>query len=97
MGAWSPTARNSQDRPRRLSAISTSTDGSRIYPTKSWDNNALVQPKSRAAFSDTGRRGGRTHPRAASRKPMYTFWDYKLNRWRAMAAFASTTSSLAPP
>ncbi len=53
-----------------------------IYPTKSWDNNALIQPKSRAAFASLIAQGWldaiRTlHPEA----PMYTFWDYKRDRW----------------
>ena len=53
-----------------------------IYPTKSWDKDALIQPKSRAAFQALIRQGWtdaiRTlHPS----KPMFTFWDYKRNRW----------------
>jgi len=53
-----------------------------IYPTKSWDKDALVQPQSRAAFASLLAQGWtdaiRTlHPS----KPMYTFWDYKRNRW----------------
>jgi exodeoxyribonuclease-3 len=53
-----------------------------IYPTKSWDKNALIQPKSRTAFASLIDQGWldaiRTlHPEA----PMYTFWDYKRNRW----------------
>lgn len=53
-----------------------------IYPTKSWDNDALIQPKSRAAFQALIRQGWtdaiRTlHPS----KPAFTFWDYKRNRW----------------
>jgi exodeoxyribonuclease III len=53
-----------------------------IYPTRSWDNDALVQPKSRAAFKALLSQGWtdaiRTlHPS----KPMFTFWDYKRNRW----------------
>ena len=53
-----------------------------IYPTKSWDGNALIQPKSRAAFASLISQGWidaiRTlHPK----EPMYTFWDYKRNRW----------------
>ncbi|NOJ48281.1 exodeoxyribonuclease III [Bradyrhizobium archetypum] len=53
-----------------------------IYPTKSWDNDALIQPKSRAAFRALVDQGWtdtiRTlHPE----KPMFTFWDYKRNRW----------------
>ena len=53
-----------------------------IYPTRSWDNDALIQPKSRAAFKALVAQGWtdaiRTlHPS----KPMFTFWDYKRNRW----------------
>jgi exodeoxyribonuclease-3 len=53
-----------------------------IYPTKSWAKDALVQPASRAAFRRILAQGWvdaiRTlHPDA----PMYTFWDYKRNRW----------------
>jgi exodeoxyribonuclease III len=53
-----------------------------IYPTKSWDKDALIQPKSRAAFKSLVEQGWtdalRTlHPE----KPMFTFWDYKRNRW----------------
>ncbi|MGC2082067.1 MAG: exodeoxyribonuclease III [Bradyrhizobium sp.] len=53
-----------------------------IYPTKSWDNDALIQPKSRAAFKKLVDQGWcdaiRTlHPD----KPMFSFWDYKRNRW----------------
>lgn len=53
-----------------------------IYPTRSWDKDALIQPKSRAAFASLVTQGWtdaiRTlHPS----KPMFTFWDYKRNRW----------------
>lgn len=53
-----------------------------IYPTKSWDNDALLQPESRAAFQRLLEQGWtdaiRTlHPA----EPMYTFWDYKRGRW----------------
>jgi exodeoxyribonuclease-3 len=53
-----------------------------IYPTKSWDKDALIQPKSRAAFESLVAQGWtdsirELHPS----KPMYTFWDYKRNRW----------------
>jgi exodeoxyribonuclease-3 len=53
-----------------------------IYPTRSWDNDALVQPKSRAAFKALVVQGWtdairELHPK----KPMFTFWDYKRNRW----------------
>jgi exodeoxyribonuclease III len=53
-----------------------------IYPTRSWDKDALIQPKSRAAFQSLMAQGWldaiRTqHPD----QPMFTFWDYKRNRW----------------
>ncbi|HZR89388.1 MAG TPA: exodeoxyribonuclease III [Bradyrhizobium sp.] len=53
-----------------------------IYPTRSWDKDALIQPKSRAAFAALLRQGWtdavrNVHPE----QPMYTFWDYKRNRW----------------
>jgi exodeoxyribonuclease III len=53
-----------------------------IYPTKSWAKDALVQPESRAAFRRILAQGWvdairATHPDA----PMYTYWDYKRNRW----------------
>ena len=53
-----------------------------IYPTRSWDKDALVQPKSRAAFARWSRRAGRDAIRTLHpAKPMFTFWDYKRNRW----------------
>jgi exodeoxyribonuclease III len=53
-----------------------------IYPTRSWDKDALVQPKSRAAFGSLAAQGWcdairELHPE----KRIYTFWDYKRNRW----------------
>src|ERR1700722_9212057 len=54
-----------------------------IYPTKSWDKNALLQPQSRAAYGHLLAQGWTDavrdlHPE----EPMFTFWDYKRNRWR---------------
>jgi len=53
-----------------------------IYPTRSWDKDALIQPRSRAAFAGLTTQGWidaiRTlHPSSS----MFTFWDYKRNRW----------------
>jgi exodeoxyribonuclease III len=54
-----------------------------IYPTKSWDKDALVQPASRKAYAKLVDGDGWTdafrllHPD----KRAYTFWDYKRNRW----------------
>lgn len=53
-----------------------------IYPTRSWDDDALVQPASRERFQRLTEQGWtdairRLHPD----EPMYTFWDYKRGRW----------------
>jgi exodeoxyribonuclease-3 len=53
-----------------------------IYPTKSWDRNALLQPESRAAYKPLLSQGWSDAIRALHpQEPMYTFWDYKRNRW----------------
>jgi exodeoxyribonuclease-3 len=54
-----------------------------IYATKSYDDNALVQPESRAAFQRLLDQGWidairKKHPKAT----VYTFWDYMRNRWQ---------------
>jgi exodeoxyribonuclease-3 len=53
-----------------------------IYPTRSWDHDALVQPASRERFKQLVEQGWidairSLHPN----EPMYTFWDYKRGRW----------------
>jgi exodeoxyribonuclease III len=53
-----------------------------IYPTRSLDDNALIQPASRQAFARLLAQGWtdalRTlHPH----RPLWTFWDYKFERW----------------
>ena len=53
-----------------------------IYPTKSWDRNALLQPESRAAYQRLLAQGWTDAGRALHPKePMYTFWDYMRNHW----------------
>ena len=53
-----------------------------IYPTKSWDRNALLQPQSRAAYGRLLAQGWTDAVRALHPKePMYTFWDYMRKRW----------------
>jgi exodeoxyribonuclease-3 len=54
-----------------------------IYPTRSLDNNALIQPESRQAFSRLLAQGWtdamrKLHPDG----PLWTFWDYKFERWQ---------------
>jgi len=53
-----------------------------IYPSRSYADNALVHPQSRALFQRILDQGWldairARHPDA----PMYTFWDYMRNRW----------------
>jgi exodeoxyribonuclease III len=53
-----------------------------IYPTRSLDNNALIQPESRKAFARLLSQGWtdamrELHPDG----PLWTFWDYKFERW----------------
>jgi exodeoxyribonuclease III len=55
-----------------------------IYPTRSLDDNALIQPKSREAFARMLAQGWtdalrRLYPGG----PLWTFWDYKRERWAA--------------
>lgn len=53
-----------------------------IYPTRSYDDNALVQPQSRAAYARLLRQGWTDAIRAVyPDETVYTFWDYKRNRW----------------
>jgi exodeoxyribonuclease III len=68
-----------------------------IYPTKSWADDALLQPESRAAFARLLAQGWtdaiRTlHPL----NPMYTFWDYKRNRWQRNAGLRLDHLLLSP-
>jgi exodeoxyribonuclease-3 len=53
-----------------------------IYPTKSWTRDALLQPESRAAFRRLLDQGWTDAIRACHPTgPVYTFWDYKRDRW----------------
>jgi exodeoxyribonuclease-3 len=55
-----------------------------IYVTRSLDDNALIQPASRQAFAQLLSQGWtdalrKLHPEG----PLWTFWDYKRERWPA--------------
>ena len=55
-----------------------------IYPTRSLDKNALVQPASREAFQRLLSQGWtdalrKLHPAGT----VWRFWDYKFDRWQA--------------
>jgi exodeoxyribonuclease-3 len=53
-----------------------------IYPTHSLDNNALIQPESRATFARLLAQGWTDALRKLQPEgPLWTFWDYKFERW----------------
>lgn len=55
-----------------------------IYPTRSLDDNALIQPESRRAFSRLLAQGWTDSLRKLQPDgPLWTFWDYKRGRWPA--------------
>jgi exodeoxyribonuclease III len=69
-----------------------------IYPSKSWDKDALVQPASRAAFSELTKQGWVDAVRALHpSEPMYTFWHYLRNRWQRNAGLRIDHVLLSPP
>jgi exodeoxyribonuclease-3 len=53
-----------------------------IYPSKSWVKDALLQPESRAAYCRLLAQGwtDAIHARHPTGQ-VYTFWDYKRDRW----------------
>jgi exodeoxyribonuclease-3 len=54
-----------------------------IYPTRSLDNNALIQPESRQAFACLLAQGWTDAMRKLDPDgPLWTFWDYKFERWQ---------------
>ena len=53
-----------------------------IYPTTSWDEDALVHPDSRAAFRRlVGRSWTDSLRKMHPDERIYTFWHYMRNRW----------------
>ena len=55
-----------------------------IYQTRSLDNNALVQPESRRAFARLVTQGWTDALRRLQPAgPLWTFWDYKRDRWQS--------------
>lgn len=68
-----------------------------IYQTTSYDDDALLQPQSRAAYKRLMAQGWvdairALHPDA----PMYTFWDYKRKRWERDAGLRLDQILLTP-
>ncbi|MGF7007599.1 exodeoxyribonuclease III [Aminobacter sp. BE322] len=57
-----------------------------VYETHSYDDNALVQPESRASFRRLLDQGWSDAVREAfPQDGVYTFWDYRRNRWQRNA------------
>ena len=68
-----------------------------IYASKSWAKDALLQPESRAAFRRLLDQGWTDAIRARHPTgPVYTFWDYKRDRWRRDAGLRLDHILLAP-
>jgi exodeoxyribonuclease III len=68
-----------------------------IYPTTSWDNDALIHPKSRAAFARLVGQGWtdairEKHPNDR----VYTFWHYMRHRWERDAGLRLDHLLLSP-
>jgi exodeoxyribonuclease-3 len=54
------------------------------YPTRSLDDNALIQPASRGAFGRLLDQGWTDALRRLQPEgPLWTFWDYKRDRWHS--------------
>jgi len=69
-----------------------------IYPTKSYADNALVQPESRAAFKRLVGRSWTDALRALNPdQRIYTFWDYKRLRWQRDAGLRPDHFLLSAP
>lgn len=68
-----------------------------IYQTTSWDDDALLQPESRKAFATLIKQGWtdairECHPD----ETIYTYWDYKRNRWSRNAGLRIDHLLLSP-
>jgi exodeoxyribonuclease III len=68
-----------------------------IYPTKSWDDDALIQPESRAAYARLVKQGWtdalrQQHPK----ERIYTFWHYMRHRFERDAGLRLDHFLLSP-
>lgn len=68
-----------------------------IYPTRSWAKDALLQPESRTAYAKILAQGWvdavrMLHPNES----LYTFWDYKRQRWERDAGLRLDHVLLSP-
>jgi exodeoxyribonuclease III len=68
-----------------------------IYPTKSYDRDALLQPESRARYAEVLRQGWRDAIRTLHpHEPMYSYWSYLRDRWRRDAGLRIDHVLLSP-
>jgi exodeoxyribonuclease-3 len=68
-----------------------------IYPTTSWDDDALVHPASRAAYARLVDQGWTDALRAThGEERIYTFWHYMRNRWKRNAGLRLDHLLLSP-
>ncbi|HEY1982153.1 MAG TPA: exodeoxyribonuclease III [Xanthobacteraceae bacterium] len=68
-----------------------------IYPTKSWDDDALVQPESRAAYATLVKQGWTDSLRELNPGArIYTFWHYMRHRWERDAGLRLDHLLLSP-
>ena len=57
-----------------------------IYSPKTWLDNALLQPEPREAYARLLKQGWTDALRSLHPEdPMFTFWDYRRNRWQRNA------------
>jgi exodeoxyribonuclease-3 len=69
-----------------------------IYASKSWVNDALVQPESRTAFKRIVDQGWTDAVRSLHPdEPMYTFWHYLRKRWERDAGLRIDHLLVSPP
>lgn len=68
-----------------------------IYETTSWDDDALIQPQSRAAFRKlVGRSWTDALRHLHPDERVYTFWHYRRNRWQRDAGLRLDHLLLSP-
>ena len=69
-----------------------------IYVSKSYDDNALVQPHPRAQFAELLSQGWTDGLREIfpNEPALYTFWDYRRNRWERNAGLRLDHLLLSP-
>lgn len=68
-----------------------------IYPTTSWDDDALIQPESRAAFRRlVGRSWTDALRHLHPQERIYTFWHYTRKRWQRDAGLRLDHLLLSP-